>query len=262
MMRYLRLYKHFVKFSLMQAMQFRFDFFFKIAMDCIFYLVNILFYKILFTHAGGLAGWSESQVMIFLAGFLMVDAIQMTVISSGCWMIPGLVNKGELDYYLLRPVSSLFFLSTRTFAFDSFINVLVASGIMIWAFVTSPETYPAYKILIYLLLILNGTYLFFQLRMIALTPIFWTHSGRGLEMIYWTLTKFGERPDGIFRGLTRMVLVTVIPFAIMSSFPARALFQENTWEIAGYCVGVVVVLHFVTVKLWNFGLKSYSSASS
>ncbi len=262
MMRYLRLYKHFVKFSLMQAMQFRFDFFFKIAMDCIFYIVNILFYKILFAHTGGLAGWSEPQVMIFLAGFLMVDAIQMTVISSGCWMIPGLVNKGELDYYLLRPVSSLFFLSTRSFAFDSFINVLVAAGILVWAFVTSPVTYPLYKILIFLFLTLNGTYLFFQMRIIALAPIFWTHSGRGLEMIYWTLTKFGERPDGIFKGVMRLVLVSIMPFAIMSSFPARALFQENTWEVAGYCVAVVLVLHFVMVKIWNFGLKSYSSASS
>jgi ABC-2 type transport system permease protein len=262
MIRYLRLYKHFVQFSLIQSMQFRFDFFFKIAMDCIFYLVNILFYKILFTHAGGLAGWSESQVMIFLAGFLMVDALQMTIISSGCWMIPGLVNKGELDYYLLRPVSSLFFLTTRMFAFDSFINVLVAAGIMIWAFVTSPVEYPIYKILIYLLLTLNGTYLFFQMRMIAMAPIFWLHSGRGLEMIYWTLTKFGERPDGIFKGITRLVLVSVVPFAVMSSLPARALFQDNTWEVAGYCVLVVVVMNFVLMKVWNLGLKNYSSASS
>lgn len=262
MSRYLRLYKHFVEFSLIQAMQFRFDFFFRIAMDCIFYLVNILFYKILFTHAGGLAGWTESQTMIFLSGFLMVDAIQMTVISNGTWMIPVLVNKGELDYYLLRPVSSLFFLTTRDFAFNSFINVVVAAGIMIWAFTTSPVDYPVHKILLYLFLTLNGTYLFFLMRILTLTPVFWTHSGRGLEMIFWTLTKFGERPDAIFSGWVRKILVSIMPFAIMSSFPARALYQDNSWEVAGYCVLVVVILHFVTIKMWNFGLKNYSSASS
>src|SRR5690606_30770987 len=110
MIKYLKLYQYFVKFSLIQAMQFRFDFFFRIIMDCIFYLVNILFYKVLFEHTGGIGGWTESQVLIFTSSFLMMDAIQMTITSNGVWMIPNLVNKGELDYYLLRPVSSLFFL--------------------------------------------------------------------------------------------------------------------------------------------------------
>ena len=261
-MKYLRLYKHFVKFSLMQSMQFRFDFFFRIAMDCIFYLVNVWFYQVLFQHTGGIAGWTESQVMIFISGFLMVDAIQMTFISNGTWMIPQLVNKGELDYYLLRPVSSLFFLTTRDFAVNSFINLLVAAGIMIWAFSTSPVSYPLYKILVFVFLTLNGTYLFFLFRILTLTPVFWTHSGRGLEMIFWTLDKFAERPDGIYKGWVRKVLISVAPFAIISSFPARALFQEDTWSVAGYCVLVVVIMHVITMKAWSLGLKNYSSASS
>lgn len=262
MMRYLRLYKHFVKFSLMQAMQFRFDFFFRILMDGIFYLVNVLFYQVLFQHAGGIAGWTESQVLIFISGFLMVDAIQMTVISNGTWMIPVLVNKGELDYYLLRPVSSLFFLTTRDFAFNSFINLLMTAGIMVWAFSTSPVSYPLYKILLFVFLTINGTYLFFLFRILTLSPVFWTHSGRGLEMIFWTLDKFAERPDGIYRGWVRKILISVAPFAIISSFPARALFQENSWEVAGYCVLVVAIMHVITMKAWNLGLKHYSSASS
>lgn len=246
----------------MQAMQFRFDFFFRIIMDCIFYIVNVLFYRVLFIHTGGLAGWTESQVMIFLSGFLLVDAIQMTVISNGTWMIPNLVNKGELDYYLLRPVSSLFFLTTRDFAFNSFVNILVAVGIMIWAFSTSTVSYPLHKILLYLFLILNGTYLFFLCRILTLTPIFWTHSGRGLEMIFWTLDKFAERPDGIFTGWVKKILISIMPFAIISSFPARALFQDNTWQIAGYCIGVVLIAHIITMRVWSLGLRHYSSASS
>lgn len=246
----------------MQAMQFRFDFFFRILMDGIFYLVNILFYKVLFAHTAGIAGWTESQVLIFISGFLMVDAIQMTVISNGTWMIPNLVNKGELDYYLLRPVSSLFFLTTRDFAFNSFINLIMTAGIMFWAFSTSPESYPLYKILLFIFLTLNGTYLFFLFRILTLSPVFWTHSGRGLEMIFWTLDKFAERPDGIYKGWVRKILISIAPFAIISSFPARALFQDNPWEVASYCVFVVFVMHIITIKAWNLGLRHYSSASS
>jgi ABC-2 type transport system permease protein len=246
----------------MQAMQFRFDFFFRILMDVAFYLVSLLFYKVLFTQTSGLAGWTEAQVMIFISGFLVVDAIQMTVFANGTWMIPIYVNKGELDYYLLRPVSSLFFLSTRDFAFNSVINLIIAAGIMIWAFFEYPGNFELSKIIFYTFLIINGTYLFFLMRIMMLLPVFWTHNGRGLEMIFWTLNKFSERPDGIFRGLFQKALVSIMPFAIICSVPARFLFQENSWHLAGYCILVTVVFHLVSVSLWNLGLKNYSSASS
>ncbi len=261
-MKYLKLYKYFVKFSLIQAMQFRFDFFFRIVMDCIFYLVNILFYIILFRHTGGIGGWTESEVLIFTSSFLMMDALQMSITSNGVWMIPNLVNKGELDYYLLRPVSSLFFLSTRDFAFNSFVNFLVTIGIMIWAFTRSEVSYPAVKILLFVFLTLNGTYLFFLLRVLFLIPVFWTHSGRGLEAIFWTADKIAERPDAIYKGWVRKVVIFILPFAVISSFPARALFQSNWLEVSLYCLGIVLAFHFITMGLWKWGLRSYSSASS
>lgn len=262
MIKYLKLYRYFVKFSLIQAMQFRFDFFFRIIMDCMFYLVNILFYLVLFEHTGGIGGWTVSQVLIFTSSFLMMDAIQMTITSNGVWMIPNFVNKGELDYYLLRPVSSLFFLSTRDFAFNSFVNFLVTIGIMVWAFARSEVSYPFAKILLFVLLTFSGTYLFILLRILFLTPVFWTHSGRGLEAIFWTADKIAERPDAIYRGWVRKVLVSILPFAVISSFPARALFEADWISVSLYCVGIVVVFHFITMAVWNFGLKNYSSASS
>jgi ABC-type uncharacterized transport system permease subunit len=42
-MRYLRLYKHFVAFSLQKAMHFRVDFFFAIVMDTVFMLSTLEF---------------------------------------------------------------------------------------------------------------------------------------------------------------------------------------------------------------------------
>ena len=60
-------------------MEFRLDFFFKIIMDCMFYVVNLGFYKILFLTTPILAGWSEDQTMVFVSSYLLVDALHMTV---------------------------------------------------------------------------------------------------------------------------------------------------------------------------------------
>ena len=69
-------------------------------------------------------------MFVFLAGIFMSDALHMTIFANNMWMLPILINKGDLDYYLVRPVSPLFFLSLRDFAANSFLNLVIASGIV------------------------------------------------------------------------------------------------------------------------------------
>jgi ABC-2 type transport system permease protein len=59
MKRYLNLYIHFLRFSFSKAMEFRLDFSFRILMDVIYYIVNIMLFKVLFLHTDLIGGWNE-----------------------------------------------------------------------------------------------------------------------------------------------------------------------------------------------------------
>jgi ABC-2 type transport system permease protein len=262
MIKYLKLYWHFLRFSISKSLLFRFDFTFRIVMDCIFYFVHIAFFKVIFGHAGFVGDWSQEQVMIFVSAYLIADAIQMTLFSNNTWMIPIYINKGDLDYYLLRPVSDLFFLSLREFAFNSFINLILAIGINIYFIQTSSLSFEWWQIVLFYVLIFNGAYIHLLIRLMAATPVFWTHSGRGLEATFWTLERFAEKPDSIYKGWLRYGLMFVIPFVAVSSFPSRVLFGESVLEVTAYCLGISVIFTYFTIKLWELGLKNYSSASS
>ena len=111
--RYLRLYLSFVRFSFSRAMEFRVDFFFRVVMDVVFYAMQLAFFTVLYRHTELVGGWDLDQILIFVSGFFLVDALHMTIFASNMWWLPMMVNKGDLDYYLVRPVSSLFFLSLR-----------------------------------------------------------------------------------------------------------------------------------------------------
>ncbi|HEX4926103.1 MAG TPA: ABC-2 family transporter protein, partial [Bdellovibrionales bacterium] len=102
MMRYARLYAYFLRFSFSRSMEFRLDFTFRIIMDLLYYVVQIVFYKVIFLNTPGLAGWNEGQIMIFVSGYLIVDALNMTLFSNNLWWLPTYVNRGDLDYYLVR----------------------------------------------------------------------------------------------------------------------------------------------------------------
>lgn len=262
MQRYIRLYLCFLRFAFSKALQFRIDFFFRIAMDIVFYAVNILFYDVIYSHTNLIGGWNREQMMIFVGGFLLIDALNMTIFADNLSNISFLVNKGDLDYYLIRPVSSLFFMSLRDFAANSFVNLMMAIGILAVALVNYDAPLSVASIVLFLLLIVNGTWLRYLVRMFTIIPVFWLHSNRGLEMMFYHMVRFLERPDAIFTGAVRMVLTTVLPFSLMISFPARLLINGFSWSILLHIVLVTVVVTLIVFAWWKKGLRAYSSASS
>lgn len=261
-MRYLRLYAHFLRFSFSRAMEFRFDFFFRIGMDVIWYGVNFAFFWLLFRHTGALGGWSYDQVLVFMGAVFVADAVQMTMLSNNMWMFPILINKGDLDFYLVRPVSTVFFVSLRDFAANSFVNLLMAIGIFAWMIARYPAPLGAGAVAIFVGLLVVGILLHYALQMIFLIPTFWMHASGGLREIFWSIDQVTSRPGGIFTGWVRRLLISILPFAIIITYPTRALFEGLTWPLAAHLFGVTGAAFLVMFALWRLGLRAYASASS
>lgn len=262
MSRYLRLYASFVRFAFSKSLEFRLDFYFRIVMDLIFYAVNIVFFKVLYLHTDSLAGWSEPEALVFVAMFLVVDAIHMTVFTNNIWGLSSMINDGSLDYYLTRPVSSLFFLSLRDFAVSSCVNLVFAVGILVWALLNCPQALTIGNLLLLPLLLGIGTFLHYLVAIVFVIPTFWTHSGRGFGSVYHIMTRFSERPDRLFHGGLRLVLTTIMPLSLIASVPARILLEPFDLGLILHLLVVTVALFGFVVWQWGRGLRSYSSASS
>lgn len=260
--RYVRLFGYFVAFSFSKGFEFRFDFYMRILMDVVYYAVAISFFKIIMMHTPNLGGWNEPQMMVFVCAYCMVDALNMTLFSNNMWMFPILVNRGDLDYYLIRPVSSLFFISLRDFAANSFFNLIITGGMMAWAVSRYPDPISAWKVVVFVLLVMNGTLIFYCLNVLCNMLVFFTQSADGFSHMMWSMMKLGERPDRIFTGFLRRVITFVLPFALVASFPTRLMVEDFDVYILLHIFVVTVALFSLTVFVWGRALRSYSSASS
>jgi ABC-2 type transport system permease protein len=260
--RYARLYWNFIRFSCAQASAFRAEFWMRIFMDIFYYGAAIGFYKILFYQTGELVGWNEQEALLFVGLYLLLDAIQMVCIATNSWWFPALIHRGDLDYYLVRPVSTLFFVSLRDVGVASVINVLLALGIVAWAISNLPQPVSIGQLVVSMILLVNGTFLFYCLRWLSIVPVFWSQAGRGLDNVFWQMNDLMQRPDAIYHGVFRIVLVTVIPFALMASFPARIAIEGISWGIILHALCASVWMFGILLWIWKRGLKIYSSASS
>ncbi|MDA1193574.1 MAG: ABC-2 family transporter protein [Planctomycetota bacterium] len=262
MSRYLVLYLHCLRFSFSRAMEFRVDFFFRVGMDVLWYAVHLVFFWAIYQHAPLLGGWDFDQALVFAAGLFVADAVHMTLFSNNAWMFPLLVNRGDLDYYLVRPVSSLFFLSLREFAANSFLNLVIAVGVLAWALARYPGPLEATAVSVYVALLLLGCFITYCLHFLFMVPVFWMHNAAGLRDTFYGLNRFTARPDAIYTGWVRRVLTTLLPYAILVSFPTRALFESDVGAIAGHMGLVAAALFALLLVAWRRGLRAYSSASS
>lgn len=262
MLRYLRLYAAFLRFSFSKALEFRLDFFFRVVMDVAFYAVELLFFTVLYRHTTYLGGWDLDQIYVFVSGVFLVDALHMTFVANNLWWLPTYVNRGDLDYYLVRPVSSLFFLSLREFAANSFLNLVIAGGFVVWALARYPGEVGVGGALVFVGLLLLGALVHYLFRMVFIIPVFWLHSARGLDEISWSVAKLGERPHQIYAPWLRWTLLTVLPLAFTMSFPAHALFGGLDLGGLAHAVGVTAGLFLFVAWFWRRGLRAYASASS
>lgn len=262
MFRYLKLYAYFIRFSFSKALEFRFDFTFRIFMDLLYYGVNIFFYMVIYDHTNLLGGWTREQALVFVGAFIFIDALNMTLFSNNLWWFPYYVNRGDLDYYLIRPVSSLFFLSLREFAVNSLVNLIAAVFILSWAIGNLPQTVTTFQVSWFIILLFLGTFLHYSVRILTILPVFWMHAQRGMEGLFWTMSRFMERPDRIFSGPVRAILLSVLPFSVMASFPARLFLEGFDWAIFFHMVGLCCFFFSAVLLVWNLALRAYSSASS
>lgn len=231
-------------------------------MDLIYYAINIGFYSVIYLHTDLLGGWDRHQMMVFVSGYLFLDAMVMTVLANNLWALPIFVNRGDLDYYLIRPVSSLFFLSLRDFSANSFVNLILTALIMAWSIHEVPVDLTAGRIVFYLGTLFLGAILYYLIRMISILPVFWTITGRGLDQLFWQVSRFMERPDRIFNGWVRRLLLSLLPFSLMASYPARFLLESFRPLLLLHMVGVILFFSAVVLLLWRIALRFYSSASS
>jgi ABC-2 type transport system permease protein len=262
MRRYLRLYAYFLRFSFSRAMQFRLDFFFRVGMDTLWYAMHLTMFAVLYRHTSEVGGWNRDQMWVFLGGVFVTDAIQMTLVSNNLWNFTQAVNKGDLDYHLVRPVSTLFFVSLREFAANSFLNLVIAAGILVWAIARYPGGLDPWAVAAYVPLLLLGGFIHYCLQLLFLLPVFWIHSGAGLRDVFWTMDAYTSRPVGIFTGWVRRMLVSILPLALVVSFPTRALLEGPSASLVLHVVGAAVAAFAVLLFAWKRGLLAYSSASS
>jgi len=255
------LYAAFFKASLVADLEYRLNFIFLILAEFVWYSTQLILFEVLYRHTSIIGNWSLDEMRVFIFLVLFVDSIYMILWDPNFVVFTDNVRKGTLDLLLMKPINSMFMLSSQRVSVSHIPCFLITFGGLIWALNQLPD-FNWLKLLWLFFLVPAGLSVIFCGRFaLNSTSIIFTRADF-LQYIWYSAFRLGLRPDAIYSGFVRWILIFVIPFAMVASIPARLLIEPTNYGLLLWALVLPFILFWLLRRYWNFCLKYYSSASS
>jgi ABC-2 type transport system permease protein len=259
--RYAHVFATQLKNNFVREAVYRSNFLTMLVVDLVWIGVEFTLFTVIYANTPTLAGWTKEQVFFFLGIFFASDALFTTFFQRNFWNFSDLVNKGELDILLTKPVNAVFLALTRWMSLTSIFNLFLGIGIAI-RYAEPAGFEGGWKWALLPFWLLFGLVSALLIRFAFSIWIFWTDRSWAISRLYYQFFNFATKPDGIFPIAIRYSIMTFIPFAFIGSVPTRALLHGLT--ASEYLLLVIVLSAFFAFDsfFWRRGLRRYQSASS
>ena len=231
-------------------------------------LVGSLFILSLFfapSAAGGssmLGGWSWPQALVVQGIYTLLDGVATTWLRPNLGAIVTHVREGTLDFVLLKPIDSQFWLSLRTLSPAGLSELALGLGLIGWALPRTGAVVGPHQVALALVLMAAGGLILYALWfLLAATSIWFVKTWNATEVLRAALTA-GRFPVTAYPPGLRLLFTLVLPVAFLTTVPAQALLGRAS---AGWVAGSLAMAGISVVlsrSFWRFALRHYTSASS
>jgi ABC-2 type transport system permease protein len=260
MQKYFRLVKLFWGTAIAAEMEYRLNFVIA-TLNSVGYQIGSLFTLYLFYRNGySFAGWRWEESIMVLGIFTILQGFANTFLAPNLNQIVKQVEQGTLDFVLLKPISSQFWLSTHRLSPWGFPDLFVGSAIVLYAgnrLGLPPTAYlAAIPSLIFGFMILYSLWFMLSATSIWFTKIY------NITEVLKGLLEAGRYPIVAYPMGYRLFFTFVVPVVFLTTVPTEAILGrvQLTSILGGGLLAIILV--WASNKFWRFALKFYTSASS
>jgi ABC-2 type transport system permease protein len=262
MTRYLRLLALQFRISAASAMAYRANFIIEGVMSVAWMVLTLLPLFVVFEGRQTVAGWTWPAALIVMGYFLAVRAVLEGTISPSLVDLVERIRTGSFDYVLLKPVDAQAMVSASRYEPWKVFDLLGALAVIVYAFVELGAPPRPVDLLLGVGLFATGVLATYALWILCAAASFWVVRLDNLMYLLGAIFDTARWPVQVFPGAWRIVFTFVVPVAIMTTYPAKALLGtlESTTALA--TLGGTLALLVISRVVWRTAIRSYTSASS
>ena len=215
-----------------------------------------LFYRTGYTFQG----WSWEEALVVLGIFTVLQGFSSTFLAPNLNSIVKHVQQGTLDFVLLKPISSQFWLSSHTLS-PWGLPDLIFGGVLI-GYAGGRLGIGIGNYLLSAVPLLFGLASLYSLWFMLGATSIWFVKIYNVTEVLRGLLEAGRYPMVAYPTAYRFFFTFVVPVAFLTTVPAEAMLGrvQLCWVFGA---GVLALgLLFVARFFWGFALRFYTSASS
>ncbi|GAC1469123.1 MAG: ABC transporter permease [Chamaesiphon sp.] len=258
--RYLRVLGLFWSAALSAEMEYRVNFVLA-TLSSLGNLIGSLFGLFLFYRTGyTFKGWTWEEALVVLGVFTFVQGFSSTFLVPNLNHIVEHVQQGTLDFVLLKPISSQFWLSTRSISPWGLPDLVFAVVLIGYAGIKLGLAFTNY--LVSIVPLLFGMVSLYSLWFMLGATSIWFVKIYNVTEVFRGFLEAGRYPMVAYPAAYRFFFTFVVPVAFLTTIPSEAMLGRGSfiWILAASILALGLLL--ASCAFWRLALRFYTSASS
>lgn len=221
-------------------------------------LVMLLFLSTVVARVQALGSWEQRDIYVLVGTFMIVQGVTQFLFETNMWRIGSYVREGTMDFILVKPVDSQFFVSCR-FLRLSALGLLIPGIGLVAVGARAPFVWQ--DTALYIGGTVAGIGILYGISFMLATTSIWLVRAEMGGLIYG-LFDVMRLPADIYPHVLRVTFTYVIPLVFIASVPAQTLQHRGTVPASLAGMGAALLCIVLARAFWFIALRSYSSTGS
>lgn len=207
-------------------------------------------------------GWSWPEALMVMGVFTLLAGVQQAVMTPNRMRVTEYVREGTLDFVLLKPIDSQFWLSVHKFSLFGVPNALLGAGLIVYAAWRHEPAPSLLDLAAGVPLVAVGAVVLYGIGFLLCTLTIWFVKMWNVTIAMQELVEAGKYPLPAYPWAYQVFFTFVLPVAFMTTVPAEAMLGRASWPQTLGALATAALVFAASRLFWRFALRSYTSASS
>ena len=260
--KYFNVYTKFLHTSLASELEYKTNILIDLITAILSLIGSIFLLSIFFQNNSSIGGWNFQQALIIQGIYTILNGITNTWFNPNLTEIVKHIREGTLDFVLLKPIDSQFFISLKKITPSGFLEIILGICLLIYCIKINQININLSFLTLCLITIISSICILYSLWFFISTTTIWFVKTWNATEVLRSFLYIGRFPLNSFSFSLRIFFSVFIPIAFITTIPSEVfLGLSQFWKIL-LEVTVAMVFLFSSRKFWLFALRFYSSASS
>ena len=260
--KYLEVYSYFNYSSFSIELEYKINLFIDLITSILGLIGSVFLLSIFFSNTNQIGGWNFNQALIIQGIYTILNGVTNTWFNPNLKEIVKYIREGTLDYVLLKPIDSQFWISFKRISPTGLIEILLGFLVISYCFYLNDISLNLSSFILLIITLICSISILYSLWFLISTTTIWFVKTWNATEVLRSFLYMGRFPLNSFSFSLRIFFSTVIPITFITTIPSEVLLGLSpAWKII-LEVLVSMVFLIVSRKFWKFALRFYTSASS